>query len=305
MEMKRKKLEGLIPATFTPFDAEGRLNLSLVLPYADKLVADGALGVFVCGSTGECASMSVDERKRLLEAWAEALDGRIKLIAHIGDTCQMECVALARHAREVGVDAVGAIAPYYFKPAGVKELVDFFAPVAAALGDIPFYHYNMPSVTGINLSMVDFLKEGSKAMPNLAGIKFTHNNFMEMMECLRLDGGRFDILNGFDEMLLCGLSVGAKGGVGSTYNYALGIYRNILSAFAAGNMTLAQEWQMRSIDVVHVIVRHGGGVRGGKAIMKLVGLDCGNCRQPFAPYSSAEMEQIRSELDAIGFFDRH
>ena len=114
-------------------------------------------------------------------------------------------------------------------------------------------------MTGINLPMIDFLKNGSKEIPNLNGIKFTSNNFMEMIECIRFDGGRFDILNGFDEMLLCGMAVGARGGVGSTYNYSLRTYQNIYDAFMAGDLEQARAAQQESVDIVHVIINHGGG----------------------------------------------
>ena len=295
------KLTGLIPAVYTPFHEDGSLNLKQIQPYAELLIADGADGVFVCGSTGECASMTVEERKIVLEAWVQAVAGRMRVIAHVGGTCQADCVELARHALEQGVDAVGAIAPYYFKPGRVEELVEFYRPIAAACAPLPFYTYHMPSVTGVNLPMKEFLEKGSQVMPNLNGIKFTSNNFMEMLECIRLEHGRFNILNGFDEMLLCGLTVGAEGGVGSTYNYTLETYRAILDAYQAGDIEKAREAQQQSVDIVHVIIRHGGGVRGGKAIMKHIGLDCGNCRLPFAPYTEEEMKQLAEELNAIGF----
>ena len=133
------------------------------------------------------------------------------------------------------------------------------------------------------------------------GIKFTSNNFMEMLECIRLEDGRFDILNGFDEMLLCGMAVGARGGVGSTYNYSLRTYQNIYDAFMAGDLEQARAAQQESVDIVHVIINHGGGIRGGKAIMKLVGIDCGDCRLPLAPYTEAEIARLDEELRAIGF----
>ena len=135
------KLSGLIPAVFTPFDKSGAINLPQIRPYADKLAADGADGVFVCGSTGECTSMTVAERKSVLEAWVKAAAGRMRVIAHVGGTCQADCIELARHAAGQGVDAVGAIAPFYFKPASVEELVDFYKPIAAAVDPIPFYTY--------------------------------------------------------------------------------------------------------------------------------------------------------------------
>lgn len=295
------KLSGLIPAVFTPFDKNGAVNLPQIRPYADKLVTDGADGVFVCGSTGECTSMTVAERKSVLEAWVKAAAGRMRVIAHVGGTCQADCIELARHAAGQRVDAVGAIAPFYFKPASVEELVDFYKPIAAAIAPIPFYTYHMPSVTGVNLPMKEFLEKGSREIPNLNGIKFTSNNFMEMLECIRLEDGRFDILNGFDEMLLCGMAVGARGGVGSTYNYSLSTYRNLYDAFLAGDIERARVFQQESVDIVHVIIRHGGGVRGGKAIMNHLGIDCGDCRLPFAPYTESEMHRLGEELDRIGF----
>lgn len=295
------KLSGLTPAVFTPFDKTGAINLAQIQPYADKLVTDGADGVFVCGSTGECTSMTIAERKSVLEAWVNATSGRMRVIAHVGGTCQADCIELARHAAGLGVDAVGAIAPFYFKPASVGELVAFYKPIAAAIAPIPFYSYHMPSVTGINLPMKEFLEKGSREIPNLNGIKFTSNNFMEMLECIRLEDGRFDILNGFDEMLLCGMAVGARGGVGSTYNYSLPTYRNLYDAFLAGDIERARSFQQESADIVHIIIHHGGGVRGGKAIMNHLGIDCGDCRLPFAPYTESEMRQLSEELDRIGF----
>ena len=153
------KLSGLTPAVFTPFDKTGAINLAQIQPYADKLVTDGADGVFVCGSTGECTSMTIAERKSVLEAWVNATSGRMRVIAHVGGTCQADCIELARHAAGLGVDAVGAIAPFYFKPASVGELVAFYKPIAAAIAPIPFYSYHMPSVTGINLPMKEFLEK--------------------------------------------------------------------------------------------------------------------------------------------------
>jgi len=295
------KLNGLIPAVFTPFKENGEVNYSMIKPYADKIVKDGAFGVFVCGTTGESSSMTIEERKNVLEEWVNQIGGRIKVIAHVGGTCQSECIDLAKHAASMKVNAVGAIGPYYFKPSTVEDLIDFYKPIAEAINPIPFYSYHMPSVTGINLSMKEFLSKGIKVIPNLAGIKFTHNNFMEMMECINLDGGRFDILNGFDEMLICGMAIGSRGGVGSTYNYALNTYKKLYDSFIKGDIKAARMSQKESIDIVNVIIRHGGGVRGGKAIMKLIGIDCGNCRTPFAPYTEYEMKEIKNELIQIGF----
>lgn len=296
-----KLINGLIAATFTPFSQDGEVDYSVIGPYAEKLIADGMDGVFVCGTTGECPSMTVQERKSVLEEWIKAVKGKMMIIAHVGGTCQKDCMELAAHAQASGADAIGAVPPYYFKPSTADALVDFFQPIAAAAPELPFYYYYIPCVTGVNIDPIAFLEKGSEKITTLAGIKFTDTNFMAMLKCVNHDNGRYNILNGFDEMLLSGLSSGAQGGVGSTYNYAFSIYRNIMNEFAAGDMDKAKYWQQRSIDVVDVIIKHGGGVRGGKAMMKAIGIDCGNCRSPFAPFTDSEMEEIKSELKAIDF----
>lgn len=301
MENNQFKLTGLIAATFTPFDKDGKVNYSQIRPYAEHLIADGLDGVFVCGSTGESTSLTVEERKNVLAEWVKCIGGRIKVIAHVGGTCLGDCVDLASHAASLGVDAVGAIAPFYLKPSTVQDLINFYKPIAEAIGSIPLYCYHIPPLTGINIPMPAFLKAAEKEIPNFAGIKFTSSNFMEMMECINVCDGKFDILNGFDEMLLCALAMGCKGGVGSTYNYTAKTYRNILDTFFAGDIAGAQKHQMESIDIVNVIIKHGGGIRGGKAIMKVMGIDLGDCRVPLAPYTEEELETLRGELKAIGF----
>ena len=105
------KLFGLIPAVFTPFDKNGAVHLSQIQRYADKLITDGADGVFVCGSTGECSSMTLSEREQVLEAWIKAVAGRTRIIAHVGGTCQTDCIELARHAAKQGGTAEAFVPP--------------------------------------------------------------------------------------------------------------------------------------------------------------------------------------------------
>lgn len=301
--VNKQKLEGLIAAPFTPMTADGALNLPAVKPYADLLVASGVKGVFICGTTGESASLTTDERRAVAEAWVAAAAGRLKVIVHVGSNCAADAIALAQHAERSGADAIGAMAPYFFKPQTAAELVAWFTPIANS-NSLPFYYYNMPSMSGVSVSVPEFLALGGKAMPTLAGVKFTHNNLMEMSQCLMLDEGRYEVLHGYDEILLCGLSLGATAAVGSTYNYAAKVYNRLLDAFRAGDIAAAARLQQYSVKIVEVIIRHGGGVRGGKAIMRLVGVDCGSCRLPLAPFTEAEYTELKSELEAIDFFNR-
>lgn len=297
-----QRLEGLIAAPFTPMTSDGALNTSAVKPYADLLVASGVKGVFICGTTGESASLTIGERKSIAEAWVEAAAGRLRVIVHVGSNCAADAIELAQHAEKCGANAIGAMAPYFFKPQTVEELVGWFTPIANS-NKLPFYYYNMPSMSGVSVSVARFLELGSGSMPTLAGVKFTHNNLMEMSQCLMLEDGRYEVLHGYDEILLCGLSLGATAAVGSTYNYAARVYNRLIERFRAGEIAAAAQLQQYSVKIVEVIIRHGGGVRGGKAIMKLLGIDCGSCRLPLSPFTEAEYVQLKGELEEIGFFE--
>ena len=295
-----QRLKGLIAATFTPMFDNGEINLSVIDKYADLMASSGMTGVFVCGTTGESHSLTTIERKNILEQWVKVANGRFKVIAHVGSNSQFEAMELARHAAEVGADAIGAMAPCFFKPATVKDLVDFFAPIAKSAEELPFYFYNMPSMTGVCLPVATFLQEGKKVMPYLVGTKFTHNNLMEMGECLALNNGEFEVLHGYDEILISGLAFGAVAGVGSTYNYLPEVYLGILKAMEEKDLQKARELQMKSIDIVKVIIKYGGGVRGGKAIMNLIGIECGPCRLPISPVSDDDYCARKNDLKEIG-----
>lgn len=296
-----ERLKGLIAAVFTPMEATGKVDLSVIDAYADRLAESEMTGVFVCGTTGESQSLTTGERKRILEQWIRAAHGRFKVIAHVGSNSQFEAIELGRHAAQEGADAIGAMAPCFFKPDTVDDLITFFEPVAKSAEELPFYYYNMPSMTGVNLPVATFLTEGKKRIPNLVGTKFTHNNLMEMGECLHLDNGAFEVLHGYDEILISGLAFGAVAGVGSTYNYLPEVYQGILKAMEKGDLETARRLQMKSIEIVKIIIRYGGGIRGGKAIMNLIGIECGPCRSPISPVSENEYKQLKNDLSAIGF----
>lgn len=299
-----ERFHGLIAAPFTPMYDDGSLNLPEVKPYADLLVAQGIAGAFICGTTGEGLSMTIEERKTVAEAWIKASEGRLKIIVHVGTNCQQDARELAAHAQSCGASAIASIAPNFYKPCCVEDLVNFFVPVAGAASGLPFYYYNMPSMSGVCLPVDKFLEFASERIPNLQGIKFTHNNLMEMNQCIHFDGGRYEILNGFDEILLCGLALGAKAGVGSTYNYAGKIYNQLIAAFETGDIARARELQMYAVEIVKIIIKYGGGVTGGKAIMNLLGISCGECRLPLHRFTADEYAGMRRDLEEIGFFER-
>lgn len=303
LEMKNyQRLEGLVAAVFTPMNNKGEINLAAIDKYARHLIHSGIKGVFVNGTTGEGTSLTTNERKQALERWITAIDGKLKVINHVGSFSLPQSVELAAHSQICGADAIAAIAPSFFKPATVGDLVQFFKPIAAAASELPFYYYNMPSMTDVRLSVEQFLLEGREEIPTLAGVKFTHNDLMEMGACIALDNGAFEILHGYDEVLIAGLSLGAVSAVGSTYNYFAPVYLKVMESMRQGDLVTARDYQLKSIELVKVIIRYGGGVRGGKAIMNLMGYDCGPCRLPISAFSEKEYEMLKTDLEAIGFF---
>lgn len=293
-------LTGLVAAPHTPLRQDGSLNLATVPRQSALLVANGVTGAFICGSTGESHSLTTAERKQTAEAWKQAVAStKVKLIVHAGHNCIEDARSLSAHAQSIGADAVSIMAPCYFKPATVEDLVDFCEPIAAAAPELPFYFYDIPALTSVHLSMPEFLKKGAARIPNLAGLKFTSPNLMSLQQCMELEDGRFNILFGMDEMLLAGLSLGATGAVGSTYNYAAPLYHKIIAAFEKGDMTTAQTLQLKSVKLVEVLCQYGV-LAAGKAIMAMLGADCGPVRPPMRRLTSQQITSLHSQIEALG-----
>ena len=124
-----------------------------------------------------------------------------------------------------------------------------------------------------------------------------------MEVCLTLEDGRFEVLHGYDEILISGLAMGAVAGIGSTYNYIPQIYDGIFNAMKKNDLQTAQKLQQKSIETVEVIIKYGGGVRGGKAIMNLIGIECGDCRSPIKALEKEEQIALKNDLSRIGFPD--
>ncbi|MDD3944449.1 MAG: dihydrodipicolinate synthase family protein [Bacteroidales bacterium] len=298
------KLTGLISAPFTPMHPDGSVYYEKIKDFADYIIASKCVsGVFICGTTGESASLTTEERKNIAEMWIRHAGDSLKIIVHVGGTSVCQSEELASHAQKIGAFAIGSIAPFFFKPATVEDLVQYFRPIASAANLLPFYYYNMPSISGVSLSVPEFLKRGAQVIPTLRGVKFTHNDLMEMQQCVQMDNGEFDILHGFDEILIAGLSIGVKGAVGSTYNYIPEIYMGIMKAIQNNDIPEARRLQFESVKILDVVIRHGGGVRGGKALMKLAGVNCGQCRMPISPVSDSELDIIKNELQSTLFFN--
>jgi N-acetylneuraminate lyase len=300
--MTHPPLHGLVAATHTPFHADGSLNLAVVEPQAAHLLKSGVHYAFIGGTTGESSSLTVAERLALAERWLAVTRGSsLKVIVHVGSNCLQDACTLAAQAQNLGALAVSALAPSYFKPGHVSTLVASMAQIAAAAPDLPFYYYEIPSMTGLSLSPSEFLAQAAERIPNLAGIKFTSNNLMEYQLCRASHDGRFDIPFGFDEMLLAALALGATGAVGSSFNFAAPFYLRLIAAFQSGDFAVARAEQLKSVRVIQTLAARGY-MGAAKAVMAMLGVEVGPPRLPNSALDAAQTQALRSELERLDFF---
>ncbi len=292
--------EFVVP-TFTPFDASAALDLSVVPTYADYLDRVGIKGVFVNGTTGESASLTVDEAKATIDAWCgqkKRYPG-LRVIAHVGHASVFEAKSLAKHAGECRADAIAAAPPYYFRPESVNNLVNVMAEIANSVS-LPFYYYHIPSMTGVDLPMVKFLAGAKAHIGTFSGLKFTHEDLSEFGLCLDAADHDCDVFFGRDEMLLGAVAMGARGAVGTTYNVMPQLYRDMLEAYQKGDFPQAQQLQLEASKIVD-IAKDFGALPAFKAMMGLKGVDCGPCRMPLEHLGGLEITTLRDKLSATAF----
>ena len=296
------RITGLVAATFTPMNPDGSINTDPIPSVVDHLEKTGVSGIYVNGSTGEGPSLTIAERQTLAEAFVESARGRLTTMVQVGTNSTRESRALAAHAAEIGADAVSSTPPSYFKPADAESLVKCVTEIAGGAPDLPYYYYHIPTMTGVTVDMEAFLRCADDRIPNLAGIKFCSSVMHEMRRCMTLDGGRFELLNAWDEMLLSGLAMGIKGAVGSTFNFAAPLYLKMIAAFERGDMDEARLWQDRALEMLNRVFGTCGRA-GLKAMMSVVGIDCGPQRSPIANTTPEKLADLKQQLTEIGFFD--
>lgn len=296
-----KRFEGLVAAPFAPMNETGEVMYDRIESYYRMLEKNRVVGAFVNGSTGEGVSLSQQEKMRIVEEWTRVSRERetIKVISLVGGTSYAECIENALHAREQGVYAIALLAPYYFKPGGAVQLAEFVSKVASSVPDLPVYFYHIPVLSGCYVPMFDFLKEAAPYIPNLAGIKYTHEDFMDFLSCMHFMDGKFEMMWGRDENMLSSLILGTRSAVGSTFNYAAPLYYQMLEAFDAGDFATARKLQQQSINMIMLLGKYGG-IATGKAYMRYVGFECGEFRSPVRNMSREAYEKFSEDVRSLG-----
>lgn len=285
-------LSGYHAALLTPFTADGEgIAVDVLGQLVRRNIGSGLTGLYVGGSTGEAFLMSPAERRQVLAAAAEAAADDCVLIAHVGDVNPAVSGELARFAETLGYDAVSAVPPFYYGY-GFAELRAHYAWLAGRTR-LPFLVYNFPALSGVRLKP-DELAE-LMDLPNVVGVKNTCADHYAFEQLRRIAPGK-TLLNGFDETLLAGLSLGADGAIGSTFNIQGDKVMLLARAFEAGDMAAARSVQAEMNGLIDVLVAHGV-FPSLKYLLELDGLQMGACRAPFLPLSDAARAALGRAAD--------
>ena len=293
----------LIPAAFTPFDANGSIHPARVAGLAQLYLETGLRHVFINGTTGESSSLSVEERLEMVEVWTRARASELAVWVHVGHNAQREAIRMAAHAATYNAKAISARAPSYLKPGSPRDLAEFLAPVAAAAPGLPFYYYHIPSLTGLTLPIDEVYAALMKAIPTLAGMKYSSADLVGLQACMALAPASHTFLFGSDEMLLAALPLGVDGAIGSTYNYAAPLYQQMQRCYTAGDLPQARALQQQSVALVKTLIPFNA-IAGGKALMGFLGVDCGDVRPPLKPLTEAGCHTLYEALQPHSYFAR-
>ena len=279
-----KKYEGIFPAFYACYDENGAVSPERVRELTRYFVEKGVDGLYVGGSSGECIYQSVEERKIVLENVMAEAKGKLVIIAHIACNNTADSQELARHAESLGVDAVAAVPPIYFKlpPYAIAK---YWNDISAAAPNTDFVIYNIPQLAGVALT-IPLLKEMLKN-PRVIGVKNSSPATQDIQ--MFADEGCI-VFNGPDEQLISGLVMGAIGGIGGTYGAMPKLYVELYRCVKAGEMAKALEIQNDCCRIIYKLCSGYGNMYGmiKETLRKLGGPDCGSVRAPLAELVEAD-----------------
>jgi N-acetylneuraminate lyase len=287
---------GVFPALLTPLTDQDGVDTAALCELTEFLLSRGVNGFYLCGSTGEGLLLTEQERCLVAETVVRQVRGRAPVVAHVGALATSVAERLAGHAREAGADAVASIPPFYYA-VGRAGIEAHYRRIAQAAG-LPLYLYNIPVATQVSLDVHlirELLHDGV-----ICGLKYTSYDQLGFREIVELCGDGLNLLAGPDEMLLPFLLMGAHGGIGTTYNLVPELFVELYAAWAASDVQKAKQVQYQ-IDRIILAIRSYGVVPAVKAAMRLRGIDCGGPRMPLVPLTAEQMEQLKCDLDAVGF----
>lgn len=281
--------KGIFTALLTPFDQSNKINEKALEKLVKFNLDMGVKGFYVCGSTAEAFLLSENERKQVMEI-VKSCAPDATLIAHIGSINEAEATELAVYAEKLGYNAISSVAPFYYKFT-FNEIKGYYYRLANSV-ELPMLVYHFPAFSGVNMGiseMAQFL-ESDKFL----GIKYTSNDFFTLEQCKSKFPDKI-VYNGFDEMFLSGLSMGADGGIGSTYNFMADKFVAMQKLFLENNIQEAQKIQKEANRIITILCKIGV-MQAEKEVLNQLGFDFGECRHPFNSPTAEQKELIAKEI---------
>lgn len=282
------KYQGVIPAFYACYDDNGDVSAERTANFAKYLLEKGVKGLYVCGSSGECIYQSKEERKLTLESVMEAVGGKMTIIAHVACNNTRDSMELAAHAESLGVDAIAAIPPIYFR-LPEDSIAKYWNDISSAAPNTDFVIYNIPQLAGVALTMPLFKKMLEN--PRVIGVK---NSSMPVqdIQMFKMEGGDDCIIfNGPDEQFISGRIIGAGGGIGGTYAVMPELFLKADELIKEGKITEACEIQHAIDKIIYAMCSCKCNMyAAAKQILKEKGVECGSVRAPLAEITEEGIE---------------
>jgi N-acetylneuraminate lyase len=287
--MNKDKLKGIFTALLTPFDVNNKVNEKELEKLVKFNVEMGVKGFYVGGSTAEAFLLTTEERKQIMEIVKHVAPDHT-LIAHVGSISEDEAITLGKHAKQLNYDVVSSVAPFYYK-FSFEEIKNYYFRLAEA-SELPMLVYHFPAFSGVNMGvkeMSSFLSDDK-----FIGIKYTSNDFFMLEQCKSNFPDKI-VYNGFDEMFMAGLSMGADGGIGSTYNFMANKFVKIQELFEKNQIAEAQKIQKEANRIITILCQIGV-MQAEKEVLNQLGFDFVHCRKPFAEPTAEQKASIAKEI---------
>ncbi len=280
--MSLEKYKGIFPAFYACYDENGNVSVEGTKSLVEFLIEKGVNGLYVGGSSGECIYLTVEERKRTLEAVMEVARGRIAIIAHVACNNTRESCELARHAEALGVDAIATIPPIYFK-LNEKAIAKYWNDISAAAPNTDYVIYNIPQLAGVSLTLSLF--DEMLKNPRVIGVKNSSMPIQDIQMFKRqakLNNRDIVVFNGPDEQFVGGRLIGADGGIGGTYAVMPELFVKLNQMLAAGDFENAGKLQDDINEVIYTMCSTKGNMyaTAKAALKKRAGLELGGVREP-------------------------
>jgi 4-hydroxy-tetrahydrodipicolinate synthase len=282
-------LAGCHTALVTPFQKNGRLDEAAFRRLVDRQISGGVAGLVPCGSTGEAATLTHDEHRRVIELTLEESQGRVPVIAGVASNATWKAVELAREAETLGADALLLLAPYYNKPTQ-EGLYEHFRAVARGTR-LPCVIYNIPGRTAVNVAP-QTLARLAKDLPNVVAVKEAAGSLDQVSEILVKTPKRFTVLSGDDSLTLPMMSVGAKGVISVVSNIAPKQTARLCAKKEAA-------LHLKLFPLIKALFSETNPIPV-KAALELMGLCHGAPRLPLTPLTAPNKALLRRELKAFG-----